>query len=193
MGESYYYTSFYKGVSFRINWRFSWKVCYTANLRLVALPTFTSRFNSRYELWPILLYITSIVWFTFPRGEKSFWYHLFFSLTEVATGMSPTDRANKKDEERNYNVTLVSIMIPIALSSLLLGGIYCLCRKSVERKKNNVSQLNLFQLQFMSSLFFQKITHLLHDVHSNLCSDTRTPSPGSTDKKSGIHSVEPQS
>ena len=45
----------------------------------------------------------------------------------------------------------------------------------------------------MSSLFFQKITHLLHDVHGNLCPDTRIPSPGSTDKKSGIHSVEPQS
>lgn len=60
---------------------------------------------------------------------------VFFSLTEVAIGMSPTDSANKKDEERNYNVTLVSIMIPIALSSLLLGGIYFLRRKSVCRKE----------------------------------------------------------
>ena len=135
MGESYCYTRFYKGVSFRTNWRFSWTVCYTANLRLVALPAFTSRFNSSYELWSIMLYITSIVWFTFPGREKSFWYHLFFSLTEVTTGMSPTHRANRKDEERNYNVTLVSIMIPIAFSFLLLGGIYCLRRKSVCRKE----------------------------------------------------------
>ena len=58
-----------------------------------------------------------------------------FSLTEAATGMSPTYRANMKDEEMNYNVTLVSIMIAIALSSLLLGGIYCLRRKSVCRKE----------------------------------------------------------
>ena len=48
--------------------------------------------------------------------------------------MSPTYRANMKDE-MNYNVTLVSIMIAIALSSLLLGGIYCLRRKSVCRKE----------------------------------------------------------
>ena len=57
-----------------------------------------------------------------------------FSLTEAATGMSPTYRTNMKDE-MNYNVTLVSIMIAIALSSLLLGGIYCLRRKSVCRKE----------------------------------------------------------
>ena len=67
-----------------------------------------------------------------------------FSLTEVATGMSPTHRANKKDEERNYNVTLVSIMIPIALSSLLLGGIYCLYRKSVCRKEKEQRKLTKF-------------------------------------------------
>ena len=156
MGESYYYTSFYKGVSFRINRRFSWTVCYTVSLRLVALPAFTSRFNSCYELWPILLYITSIVWFTFPRGEKSFWYHLFFSLTEVATGMSPTDRANKKDEERNYNVTLVSIMIPIALSSLLLGGIYCLCRKSVCRKEKEQRKSTKFVYSSCHPCSFKK-------------------------------------
>ena len=58
--------------------------------------------------------------------------------------MSPTGRANKKDEERNYNVTLVSIMIPIALSSLLLGGIYCLCRKSVCRKEKEQRKLAKF-------------------------------------------------
>lgn len=192
MGESYYYTSFYKGVSFRINWRFSWKVCYTANLRLVALPAFTSRFNSSYELWPILLYITSIVWFTFPRREKSFWYHLFFSLTEVPTGMSPTGRANKKDEERNYNVTLVSIMIPIALSSLLLGGIYCLCKKSVCRKKKEQRKLTKFFTVHVV-LVLSKNNSFIAWFHSNLCPDTRIPSPGSTDKKWGINSVEPQS
>ena len=58
--------------------------------------------------------------------------------------MSPTDGANKKDEERNYNVTLVSIMIPIALSSLLLGGIYYLRRKSVCGKEKEQRRLNNF-------------------------------------------------
>lgn len=58
--------------------------------------------------------------------------------------MSPTDSANKKDEERNYNVTLVSIMIPIALSSLLLGGIYFLRRKSVCGKEKEQRKLTNF-------------------------------------------------
>ena len=58
--------------------------------------------------------------------------------------MSPTDRANKKDEGRNYSVTLVSIMIAIALSSLLLGGICCLRRKSVCRKEKEQRKLTKF-------------------------------------------------
>ena len=68
-----------------------------------------------------------------------------FFLTDVATGMPPTDRANKKDsEERNYDVTLVGIMTVIALSSLLLGGIYCLRRKSVCRKEKEQRKLSKF-------------------------------------------------
>ena len=66
---------------------------------------------------------------------------VLFSLTEVATAMSPTYRANQKDEERNYNVTLVGIMTAIALSFLLLGGTYCLRRKFVCRKEKQKRKL----------------------------------------------------
>ena len=41
----------------------------------------------------------------------------------------------------------------------------------------------------MSFLFFQKITQLLHDIHSNLCPDTRIANPGSTDKKTQSQTV----
>ena len=84
----------------------------------------------------------SLAYFS-QRGEDVF-ISSVFSLTEVATGMSPTDRASRKDEERNYNVTLLSIMIPIALSSLFLGGIYCLRRKSVCRKEKEQRKLTKF-------------------------------------------------
>ena len=66
---------------------------------------------------------------------------VFCSLTEDATEISPTYRANQRDEERNYNVTLVGIMTAIALSFLLLGGTYCLRRKSVRRKETQKRKL----------------------------------------------------
>lgn len=104
--------------------------------------------------------------------------------------MSPTYRANQKDEERNYNVTLAGIMTAIALSFLLLGGTYCLRRKFVCRKEKQKRKL-------ITNFFTVRVIlvhpHLLHDVSINLYPSKRIRNPGSTDKKSGIHSMEPQS